>query len=163
MWYVIQKFLHVLPSLTNLKKLVGAYPLANSRREPNILGLTMNWGRSSGMSHLAQLIAQSQQRLSIVLPPARGRGQEEPLLQCNPGFWRQVIISNQQSGTSNFEDDPASWQSFKSLALTMPMGIFPIDAPITPTTAGARMERRETKNFMVLSLDLDVEICGALC
>ena len=108
MWYVIQKSLHVLPSLTNLKKLVGAYPLANSRREPNILGLTMNWARSSGMSHLAQLIAQSQQRLSIVLPPARGRGWEEPLLQCNPGFWRQVIISNQQSGTSNFEDDESS-------------------------------------------------------
>ena len=60
---------------------------------------------------------------------------------------------------------PPSWQSFKSLGYSVATstGIFPIDAPITPTTAGVRMERRETKNFMVLSLNVDVEICGALC
>ena len=60
---------------------------------------------------------------------------------------------------------PASWQSFKSLGYSVATstGIFPTDAPITPTTAGVRIERRETKNFMVLSLDLYVEIRGALC
>lgn len=58
---------------------------------------------------------------------------------------------------------PPSWQSLKSLAYSLTTGISLTDAPITPTTAGARMERRETKDFMVLCLDLNVEIRGVLC
>jgi hypothetical protein len=54
---------------------------------------------------------------------------------------------------------PPSWQSLRSLADSLTTGISLTNAPITPTTAGARMARRETKTFMASSFDLNVGVC----